>query len=243
MTKEVEKIFLLGPSSRIRNLTSEYLNGHIDAGYKIFSYTDSIFYAKERKINPDYFLFLDPYTIGKNIDFFETDDFLSRTCLLTYDFYDNHLKKFYDFGFTCNSFIRNYNHVYNRFLSKHYEKNFSNTVTKKVECIDLFHTAQQRVDFREKPLIVSSYGKTNIDKFSCIVLPYILNEFKGLKKIKSCGFGDFDVSRFYNGKVNGYSEFTNTFDMMKENITFNLVKNKVELEFVDENYFSKGLNL
>lgn len=240
---DTEKILLVGPSGKIRKLTKESAKEYKSKGYKIFSYTDSIFHLQDIGIKPDYFSFLDPYTIGRKIDFYEKHDFISETDLLIPDIFSNNLKKFYDFGFTCNSFKRVYKHLYDRFLSFEYEKSFNTTVKKEVVCVDLNSKqfSQESFDYKEQYYIFSSYGKINIDKFSCMIIPMVINHFKALKEIRCIGFGDLTTGRFYNNRANGCPEFAENFKTMKEKTLYNLNKHNIKISFEEENHFSKEL--
>ena len=242
--KKVEKILLMGPSSKIKVLSKSKIEKYKKEGFKIFSYTDSIFHLNQIGIPPDYFSFLDPYTIGRKIDFYEADQFISNVNLIMFDLYGDNLKRFYDFGFTCNSFIRSYKHLYDRFLSCKYESNFKSTLKVRPSCINIsdINFKDETFNYRENSYIFSSYGKINVDKFSCMVMPLIIHHFPALKEIKCAGFGDFSVGRFYNNRVNGYEEFMKNFQTMKKHTINNLQAHNIKIGFEEDNFFNKELN-
>lgn len=242
--KNTEKILLLGPSGKIKNLSEDKLMKYKEEGFSVFSYTDSIFHLKEIGVPPDYFSFLDPYTIGRKIDFYETDKFVSNTNLIMFDLYGDNLKNFYDFGFTCNSFIRVYRHLYDRFVSFNFEKNFKSAIKINSKCVNITDEKfkDSVFDYKEDSYIFSSFGSINVDKFSCMIIPLIVNYFSDLKEIRCIGFGDFSVGRFYNNRSNGYEEFIKNFHTMKKHILHNLRKYDIKISFEQDNYFNKELN-
>ena len=62
MTKieNVEKMLLIGPSTKIKELPKQKILDYIDSGGFIFSYGESIKYLKTINIVPDFHILIDP---------------------------------------------------------------------------------------------------------------------------------------------------------------------------------------
>mgnify|MGYP003113325337 FL=1 len=240
----IEKLLITGPSKKVNEIPKKEIEDLLSNGYKIFSYTDSLFYLQKIGIKPHYFSFLDPYTIGRKMNFYENDSFLSDTSLMIYDLYENDLSTFYRYGFTCNSFIRDFRSSYEKFISLKFQDNFKEVIKKDSTCIDITHPkfASSFFDYKKQLYIFSGNKKTNTDKFSCVLIPMILNFFPNLKEIKSVGFGDFDTPRYYNDGSKGYPEFINTFYIMKNNTVFNLENSSIKIDFFRDNFYKKELS-
>tara|TARA_Y100000034_G_scaffold132228_2_gene194697 strand:+ start:75 stop:809 length:735 start_codon:yes stop_codon:yes gene_type:complete len=243
------KILLVGPSSRVRNFDHNYFKKKKEENYKIVSYSASIKYFKEIDFKPDYFSFLDPYTIGQDIDLYEKGRFLNDVNLLIADLYENNFQKFFSCGLTCGKLLRDRNLVY-RFQNLDFNKVFNN-----VYKYDLTSTIisnenlDYKYEFDKKAIFFSSYKKFNTDKFSCFLLPLVLHHFKNIDSITCVGFGDLDVERCFpdplrpDKKMIGYEEFKHSFNLLWPIIKDYLKCNRIDIIFENENYFSKVFKL
>ena len=241
------KILLVGPSSRIRNFDHDYFEKKRKENYKILSYSASIKYFKEIGFKPDYFSFMDPYTIGQDMDFYEKDDFLNDIDLLIADMYENNFQKLFSHGLTCNTFLKYKNLVY-RFQNLDFNKVFNNVHKHDLSSVDISNEKlNYKCEFDKKAIFFSSYKKFNTDKFSCFLLPLVLYHFKEIKEIRCIGFGDLDVERCFpdptrtDKKMIGYEDFKYSFNLLWSTIKDYLKFKKIEIIFENENYFSKVL--
>ena len=60
----IDKVLLVGPSNDINNFNRENILMYKSEGFIIFSYSDSLKFFIENNLTPDYFTFLDPFSIS-----------------------------------------------------------------------------------------------------------------------------------------------------------------------------------
>ena len=245
------KILLVGPSSRVRNFDHNYFKKKKEENYKIVSYSASIKYFKEINFKPDYFSFLDPYTIAVDIDSYEKDSFLNNINLLVADFYEDNFEKFYNCGLTCGRLLKNKS-LTRRVQNLDFNNIFNNVHKYDVNSVNMGNNNfesykwSNEYEFGKNAIFFSSYGRFNTDKFSCFLLPLVLYHFKNIDSITCVGFGDLDVERCFpdplqpDKKMIGYEEFKYSFNLLWPIIKDYLKCNKIDIIFENENYFSKA---
>lgn len=241
MIQDVEKLLLIGPSSRIQSFNNKRFIQYRDEGYKLLCFTGAVSYLNGLQIQPDYFSFIDPNTFNVHYDIFTNNKttFFSNTTLLIADLYDNNMKRFYEHNFTCNSFKKNKKR-FEQFTALEFLDNFS-SVYKKIP-----DTSQSIVkkeipyyDYGKQFVLYNGERKINIDKFSCFLLPMVLNYFIDLTTISCIGFGDFDVGRYSHGHTKGYEEYKKSFSTVLLNLKTNLAQRKIDIDFAHDNFYSK----
>tara|TARA_S200002703_G_scaffold22999_1_gene19755 strand:- start:13122 stop:13850 length:729 start_codon:yes stop_codon:yes gene_type:complete len=228
-----DKILLIGPSNDIRNFSKEDILEYKDKGYTIFSYSDSLDFFIRNKITPDYFTFLDPFTLSHYLNDFNTFNF-KNTILITPDIYSNSFSNFFSLGYTCNKLKKDEN-LYSNVKKLNFDQIFNEHITKKYTRLDLNDFINK--DYKETYYFPTN-PKTNLCKYSYILIPLILNHFQDLKEIKSIGFGHFSQGRYYYtnpGKKqhtgDGYKEYKTTYNQIKKNIKNLLNKHNIKMSF------------
>jgi hypothetical protein len=233
----MKKILIVGPSNDLYNFSKENLINYKNKGYTIFSYSDSLDFFIKNKIAPDYFSFLDPYTLSHYLDDFNTFNF-KNTILLTADIYNNSLRGFFDLGYTCNS-LKSNTLLYNKVLNLNFNHIFKKHIIKKYIKIDYNNFINK--DYKKDYYLFQNPGY-NFCKFSYILLPLILNHFQELKEIKSIGFGHYSIGRYYYNNTNnkGYEEFKTSYNQIKKPIKKILKKHNIKMSFDGtESYFKE----
>ena len=240
----MEKILIVGPSNDLCNFNKEDLLKYKNEGYIIFSYSDSLDFFVKNKITPDYFSFLDPYTLSHYLNDFNTFDF-KNTTLLTADIFNDSLKGFFNLKYTCNRLKKNA-YLYNNVLKLDFNQIFKEHIVKKYTKID--YNSFINKDYKESYYLFQNPGY-NFCKFSYILLPLVLNHFQNLKEIKSIGFGHYSVGRYYYKEFHntpgfendkGYKEFKISYNKIKTHIKQLLIKHNIKLSFDGlESYFKE----
>ena len=235
--KNTEKILIVGPSNDVGNFSKEDLMDYKTKGYVILSYSDSLLYFIKNKIKPDYYSFIDPFTLSHYLDTFNTD-FCKNTILLTADIYNNSFERFFDLGLTCNS-LKNNKDLYNRVLKLNPNKIFKNHITKKYKKTDYKNFINK--DYKIEYHMFQNPGH-NFCKLSYILLPLIINHFQNLKEIKTIGFGHYSVGRYYNStNSTGYNEFKDSYTQIKNPLKNLLNKYNIKISFDGSESYYKEL--
>ena len=236
--RSASKILLVGPGASTSNYKIDFFQEKRKQGYKILCYTGAINHFKTINFSPDFFSFIDPFTIGKDIEFFENSSLLSPTHLLIADLYENNFDKFYKSSLTCDSLQTNKDR-YNRVTSLKFFSSFKGVFA--IEMETLFNEIKDvDVDFSSKFFLLR-LTKQNIDKFTCFLMPLVLFFFKNLKEIKTIGFGNFDEARLDGSKL-GYAEYIESTKKTSPMINKELKKRSINFSCEKESIFSLTLS-
>jgi len=241
------KLLLVGPSAKIGEYNIEYFRKKKEDGFEILAYSGAVHYFKDIGFKPDYFSFIDPYTISHNVDFFEKDPFLNRTNLLIADLYRDEFKGFFEKGFTCNN-LQLKKDLFERVKTLKFFKNFKNVFASKMKRVTgrLDPLNSEKLDFAKELLFISGKAGENADKFICFLMPLVFYFFKDLKEIKTLAFGDFSLPRHREqiegreGK-RGYDEFIETAERNIPLIKFHLKERDIKFSSETNNFFSERL--
>jgi len=236
------KVLLVGSSKEIGNYGSEFFEKAKDDGFKILSFANSIALFRKIGVKPDYFSFVDPWTIGYLIDFFEKDSFLNSTDLLIPNLFDNKFENFYKFGLTSSNLTSN-PELLSRVQSLKFFDNFKNVFNYSAKCLDLREKVETRgSEFIRNLNVFSGFGTTNTDKLTAFLIPLVLYHFKYLKEIRTIGFGDFHTERFFSdrkGHMGGYQEFFDTFVRIMPIFKKYFEEKDIKISFETDNHYSK----
>lgn len=242
MIQGVEKLLLIGPSSRIQSFGNERFIQYRDEGYKLLCFSGAVSYFSSLGIQPDYFSFIDPNTFSVHYDIFtnKETDFFNNTALVIADLYDNKMKRFREHDFTSDSFKKNNKNRFEQFVALEFFDIFS-SVFKKIPDISqsIIEKEIPYCDYEKQFVLYTGKKKVNIDKFSCFLIPMVLNYFTDLTTISCIGFGDFDVGRYSHGHRKGYEEYKKSFSMVIANLKTNFAQRKIDIDFAHENFYSK----
>jgi hypothetical protein len=233
----MKKILVVGPSNDINNFSKNDFINYKTKGYTIFSYSDSLDFFIKNNITPDYFSFLDPYTLTHYLDTFNKG-FCKNTTLLTADIYKNALKGFFNLKYTCNR-LKNNTILYNNVLNLDFNQIFKKHIIKKY--IKTNYNNFINCNFKTEYSLLINPGY-NFCKFSYILLPLLLNHFQNLEEIKIIGFGHYSVGRYYYSNTNnkGYEEFKDSYNQIKIPLKKTLIKNNIKISFDGkESYFKE----
>jgi hypothetical protein len=238
--KNVEKLLMVGPSSLLSKWDKEKYNEYRSNGYKIFGYSGGPSYLKKIGVPIDYYCFLDPWTTVASKEIFQ-DNYFKNTTLLYCDIYRDKYKKFNNLGYTCNRFKRKpkeYSSFSNMSFLKHFKNSIPISVEKNylVEELDVLE-----VNWREKLFVTRHKNRQNADKFSCFLMPIVINKFENLKEVMFIGFGDFDTGRIQDNSTSGYHEYKRSFTKLWKFLKRNLEIHQVKYNFAHKNYFSQIL--
>jgi len=212
-----EKLFLIGTSGSIKKHNKEFLEKKRSEGYSFLAYSyNSIMYLYDIDFKPDYWIFFDPAAYANAIDYLkEKLEWFKNTSFIGYNYVS--LEAFYatnaflngSSSYGCHDFISN-----KRLISiyKNYspEKTLKETFVKNPDvCINFNDSKFNEINCSEKLLKINNFGH-ELDKLTYWVLPFILNYFSRLKKIKTIGFGTYDSDR-YNGGSGSYSDYAKAY--------------------------------
>jgi len=247
--EEVLKLFLVGPSDKIKEYDLKKIEGLIDEGFQTFCYTGALSYFHQIKLPPNYFSFFDPATFGSFYHIFNSD-FFNNTRLVIPNLYEESLKLFSQFGYTCRKFQRS-KRKYKEFKKLDFLNNFDGVISPTPEKVTSLGAEDlAKADWTQNYFLFNSGVKKkgkgarlNVDKFSCVVLPLIFNVFPNLQEIKIIGFGDFEDNR-YGKRANartGYGDYKSTFNGALPMLANNLALRKIKLHFVHSNFYSKAI--
>lgn len=236
----VKKLLIVGPSNDINNFSREDIIRYKSEGFDIFSFSDSLIFFLQKNINPDYYSFLDPFTLSHYLNELEKG-FCSKTTLITPDIYKNELEGFFGLGYTCNSLKKNHK-VYNKIINLDLSNIFKTHIAKPYKITDFNNFINN--DFKKNYYMLKNPGY-NFCKFSFIILPLILNHFKDLNELKVIGFGHYSVGRYFykNGNNKGYEEFKNSYKKIKTPLKKELEKNNIKISFDGSESFYKELSI
>tara|TARA_R100001129_G_scaffold76111_1_gene52055 strand:+ start:532 stop:1290 length:759 start_codon:yes stop_codon:yes gene_type:complete len=242
--ENVEKILLIGPSTKIKELSKQKILDYINGGGFIFSYGESIKYLKTINIVPDFHIFIDPLSWCKSEDAY-SEQFKQKTTLFALNDYKDNLKKFYTWA-TCNG-ARRYQggHRFKKFEKLEFINNYNEIFwfdSKKINIDEI--KVEQKIDFKDDIVILGWSKKTgrNNDKFSCFAMPLIINVFENLKNLHIVGFGDLQVGRWHDpAGTRGLSEARITFNAAAKYLSQNIIKNNIQISFEHDNYYNRML--
>ena len=235
-------LLLVGPSQKIREHSKDYFVEFKNKDYKIISYSGSLFYLKDIGFIPDYFCFIDPFTLSNN--FFRNEiltqkEFTKEIKVLHYNLYEEELKLFKDFKFTSSKFetIRYKTKFINKILNNYFNGSESHIPQIK----SIFNLKNELIDFCNTCYVFSGEQKINIDKFFGALMPLALFHFKDVKNVECVGFGDFDVSRYDTGKDGDYDHYMESSKHIAPLLKRYLKEKEININFTNTNFFSKLL--
>ena len=220
----------------------------------MFAYSSSLLQLFRVGIKPDYFSFIDPYTIFLYSKIIDSGFLKDKTKLLICDLYSDDMKLFNEYKMTTSTFKNKYKKEFEEFKSlQFYNMFFETTAHKPIETKSTILQDATRDDWTKE---FRHYNATwhdswatgthrrkgyNTDKFAYHLLPLILYHFPNLKEIHSMGFGDFDVSRYTNTDViniSGYERYKQSLEPMLPTLNENLKRKNISIKFIHENYYS-----
>ena len=234
-----EKILLVGPSSDIKNFNKDYFLKAKEDKFLILSYSDSLRHFLNIKFYPDFWSFIDPFTITRYLKEIKEHE-VKNTSLLINNLYKNKFKNFYDAGLTCNALKKT--SVCGEVEKLNFDLFFNEVYRLEYKIIQYSENIPDDLDLRNSNyLFIPKKKNLNICKFSHYVLPMIFYFFKNVKEIKIIGFGQYDASRFICSKnKKGYNDYIKTFYIIKNLILKNL-STKIKLSFDGAPSFFKEL--
>jgi len=246
MNEALEKLLVIGPSERITKLSYEDYAKYRKSGYKLFAYSGSVQYLKEIGVSPDYYSFMDPNTYRRHTECFESDYF-KNTCLVAADLYHNDLERFREYGYTCKTFSQQERELFHKFTLLEFLDNFKQTNFYQASGITCIFSREYAEKYAQELWIrwsdeyrMFKATRSNIDKFSCFLLPLLLHVFRDLKEIKCVGFGDLDVGRVAWGGQRGFKQFAQTFHYVLPVVKRQLASEGISISFVHENVYSRA---
>jgi hypothetical protein len=224
-----EKILLVGPSSDIKNFNKDYFLKAREDKFLIVSYSDSLGHFLNIKFYPDFWSFIDPFTIARYLKEIKQHE-LKNVSLLINNLYKNKFKNFYEAGFTCNALKKT--GVFNEVEKLNFDLFFNKVYRLEYKIMHYSENIPDNLNLRSSNYLFASTKKdTNICKFSHYILPTIIYFFKNVKEVKVIGFGQYDSPRFICSKnKKGYNDYIKTFNIIKSLILKNL-RNKIKLSF------------
>jgi len=234
------KLLLVGPSSKIKEYSTDYFKEKKEDGFEVLSYTGSIYHFKKINFKPDYFSFIDPNTIASDINLFERDSFFNNTNLLIADLYRNGFKVFFDKGFTCNN-LKMRTELFEKTKTLKFLENFKNVFAVKMRRAEVL--SEEPNFAKEFSFISEGLGK-NMDKFTCFLMPLVFHFFKNLKEIKTLGFGEFSYPRYKeetDRTGRGYEEFMESAENNLHLIKAHLKERDIKFSSETDNFFSERL--
>ena len=244
MIQDVKKLLLIGPSSRIQSFDNKRFIQYRDKGYKLLCFSGAVSYLNKLQVQPDYFSFICPNTFNVHYDIFTNNEanFFSNTTLLIADLYDNNMKRFGENNLTCITFKKNNKERFEEFAALEFLDKFS-SVFKKVPDISQSIVEKEipYYDYGKQLVLYNGEREINNDKFSCFLLPMLLNYFTDLTTISCIGFGDFDVGRHHGGDFIGYENYKKSFSATLLNLKTNLTQRKIDIDFAHDNFYSKQI--
>ena len=238
--KSYEEIYLIGPGSSKSEFDTDKLKNKI-----IFQFSDDLRWYDKTNIYPTYWSFLDPtsttYIVKNyknkiyNLNWFE--GLKQNTNIIFNDFQGTDL--FYDLGFTTKlGKIWNKNEFGKHILPATCSY-FKDTI--KLQSIVLNNNFSQLYTTNYKDVCPIIQHESNIDKFTCYVLPLVISYFSDLKHINCIGFGDFDSPRMCNNSSSGYSGYMKSYDLVKNDIIELLKYKNITIYFHNKNSYFKDL--
>ncbi len=233
-----EKILLVGPSSDIKNFGKDYFLKAREDKFLIVSYSDSLEHFLNIKFYPDFWSFIDPFTIARYLKEIKQHE-LKNVSLLINNLYENKFEKFYDVGLTCNALRKTT--VYNEIEKLNFDSFFNEVYRLEYEIIQYSENISNDLDFYSSNYLFLPKKNLNICKFSHHILPTIIYFFKDIREIKIIGFGQYNSPRFICSKnKKGYNDYIKTFNIIKSLILKNLT-GKIKLSFDGAPSFFKEL--
>jgi len=235
----IDKVLIVGPSNDIRNFNRENILKYKSEGFIIFSYSDSLKFFIENNLTPDYFTFLDPFSISHYLNKIEKKYF-KNTILITPDLYSDNLKGFFDMGYTCDTLKKNHL-LYQKTVNVDYLASFKDHITKTY--IPTTFNDFMGKDYKKDYFLPKNPGY-NFCKFSFILLPLVINHFKDLKTLKAIGFGHYNMGRYYynNSDHRGYEQYKQSYYKIKPFLKSILNKHDIKLSFDGSKSFYNVLN-
>lgn len=236
------KVLLVGPSSRIKEKDKAFFESFKEQGYTTICYSGGIYHLAEIGFAPDYFSFIDPFTLyydnfSKYIKI--NSNFFKQINLLGADIYSNKLDVFKSYNFTSNKFTSavadSDKYISDIFLY------FNKIILCKSKCETLFNVKEE-YNFNQEYLMFSGQKRINIDKLFGFLFPLVFFNFKNITNIHLVGFGDFHVPRLANGSTGDYDHYKKSINFLLTPIKNYIIKNNIQLTFEHKNYFSKILN-
>lgn len=224
-----EKILLVGPSSDIKNFNKDYFLKAKEDEFLIVSYSDSLRHFLNIKFYPDFWSFIDPFTITRYFKEIKQHE-LKSISLLINNLYENKFKNFYEAGFTCNALKKT--SVFDEIEKLNFDSFFNKVHRLKYNIVHYSDNIPNDLDlYSSNYLFVSAKKDTNICKFSHYLIPMTLFFFKNVKHLRILGFGQYDVGRFIDNKNKlGYKECVKSFNIIENLLKRNLKYIKVEFE-------------
>lgn len=236
------KVLLVGPSSRIKEKDKAFFESFREQGYTIICYSGGIYHLAEIDFVPDYFSFMDPFTLYYN-DFFnyieKNFSFFKKVNLLGVDIYSNNLNTFKSYGFTSSKFTSTVEDS-DVYLNKVFSF-FNNVELCKTKCENLFNLKKD-YNFNKTCFMFSGQKRVNIDKLFGFLFPLVFFKFKNILNIHLVGFGDFDSVRFANGTSGDYDHYKKSIYFLLTPIKNYIINNNINVAFEHQNFFYKILN-
>lgn len=233
-----EKILLVGPSSDIKNFNKDYFLKAREDKFLIVSYSDSLRHFLNIKFCPDFWSFIDPFTITRYLKEIKEHK-VKNISLLATDMYGNGFEKFYQYGLTCSKLKRQPN-LYEEIKSLNFIEFFKKSFFLDHKIIKYKDKINETLNFKDHTFLLRpSDHAQNFCKFSHYLIPMVLYFFKNTKRLRILGFGQYDAGRFIdNQNKKGYKEYVKSFNVVTSLLKYNLKDLNVEFEG-DKSYFSQ----
>jgi len=233
-------LLLVGPSQRIREEDKDFFDNFKQKDYISICLTGGIYYLHQIDFHPDYYFFVDPWTIREERfreEILADEDYVKKIKVLGYNIYENELEVFKKNKFSSSKFesIRYKTKYLNRVMDSFKEKHLVDS-----EYESIFNL-KENYNFNEKCMMFGGERIVNIDKFFGCLLPVVFYKFKNIKTITTIGFGDFDHPRFWNESSGDYSHYQESIQPLLPPIKNYIRNNNINIEFQHENYFYKIL--
>lgn len=219
----MNKILLVGPSNDITNFDREYFDNKKKENYKLVSFSNSLTRFLDLDILPDYWSFIDPFSV--RLYFNDIDEGkLKSVELLTLDLYDDELTKMSKVGYKLKNLDRNKD-IKKRFCSTNFDDFFKKH--HKIEyTVKKANSIINDKDLFSIPFKLIQPESVNHCKFSTFILPLLNQHFDNISEITVIGFGQLNKGRYIEAKNSrGNKEYRSSFNSFKDQIK-NFIKEK-----------------
>jgi len=235
----VDKLVLVGPSSDVGNFDSEFFQDKRKKGFEIMSFADSLLYLEKINITPEFWTFVDPFSLKRYYRRFN-NSFYKNITLITPDLYSNKFNNFFKAGYTCNS-LKKDPKIFEEITSLDFSLFFDQHIKLDYKIINYSNSIDNKYNFSDNLYIIQRKGK-NQCKFTHTLIPLLLYHFKELKEIVCIGFGHYNLSRYIeNGNKKGYEEYKQSFHIVKELVKSNIKTRNIKITFEGQDSFFKQL--
>jgi len=233
---DTKSIYIVGPGSSIKDLDKDFFNSQTTL---VFS--GNLLYFNEHNIAPNYWTFLDPYTLTHLYTNYKngvyTEDFLTQLKTKTTLLYDDIQcsSKFYTNGYTTSFGEGWMMDIFTNEIFPAVKELFKETVRLESET-----RYEYFGELTDKHIIVQHANPNwNPEKFCAYLLPLVWHYFPEVKDIHTIGFGDFNSARYAdtNNVVDDYYAMKLSFDWLQPQVLNILNKLNINVHFHNPNSY------